>query len=181
MSDQIDVLKLVGGRLDEAGIPYMVSGSMAMNFYAQPRMTRDIDLVVDLEPRDATRVAEAFIADFYCDAEAIRSAIARRGFFNLIHFDKLIKVDFIVRRESAFRRVEFDRRRRVVVDGASLWMVTAEDLLLSKLAWARDSRSPVQLGDVRNLMQSADTIDWPYVERWAAELAVVDLLGEMRQ
>ena len=58
MSEELDVLKLVTARLDATGIPYMVTGSMAMNYYAVPRMTRDIDIVVDLSAEHAARVVE---------------------------------------------------------------------------------------------------------------------------
>lgn len=52
MDDYLRVLLLVGKRLEEAGIPYMLSGSTAMNFYARPRMTRDLDIVVELKATD---------------------------------------------------------------------------------------------------------------------------------
>lgn len=47
LSGQLDVFKLVAERLERAGIAYMVSSSMTLNYYAQPRLTRDIDLVVE--------------------------------------------------------------------------------------------------------------------------------------
>ena len=53
MSEALQVLKLVTQRLEEAGIPYMLTGSMALNFCAVPRMTRDIDVVVELREEDA--------------------------------------------------------------------------------------------------------------------------------
>jgi hypothetical protein len=66
MIDQFSILKLVTRRLDAAGLAYMLTGSIAAGFYAQPRMTRDIDLVVELERTDAERVAEAFSPEFNC-------------------------------------------------------------------------------------------------------------------
>ena len=48
MSEQLEVLKLVADRLEQAGMAYMISGSMALNYYAQPRLTRDIDIVIAL-------------------------------------------------------------------------------------------------------------------------------------
>jgi hypothetical protein len=180
MSDELDVLKLVATRLDAARIAYMVSGSMAMNFYAQPRMTRDIDIVVELVPLDADRVVQLFAVDFYCDTDAVREAIAHRAMFNVIHFDLAVKVDFIVRKATPYREAEFLRRRAATVAGVSLWLVSAEDLLLSKLAWAKDSHSELQLNDVRNIIASVPAIDWPYVEHWASELSVATLLDEVR-
>ena len=75
--------------------------------------------------------------------------------------------------------MEFERRRTVSVEGKKLTVVTAEDLLLSKLHWAKDSRSEVQLGDVRNLMSSEPNLDWPYIRQWAEKLGVIDLLREV--
>lgn len=64
MSGEIEVLKTVVQRLDRAGIPYMVSGSMALDYYAQLRMTRDIDVAVEVGPADAGRVDALFAPDF---------------------------------------------------------------------------------------------------------------------
>ena len=71
MSEQLDVLKLVAERLQRADIAYMISGSIALNYYAQPRLTRDIDIVVALRREDAERVTNLFAEDFYIDADAV--------------------------------------------------------------------------------------------------------------
>lgn len=180
MSEQLDVLKVVSERLERAGIAYMVSGSMALNYYAQPRLTRDIDLVAELRPDDAERVVNLFIEDFYIDAEAVVNAIAHHGMFNAIHYDAVIKVDFIVRKDTPYRHEEFSRRHAVDIDGTTIWLVTAEDLLLSKLVWMAESGSEMQLNDVRNLIAAVTSLDWPYIEHWAAELAVVERLDQVR-
>jgi hypothetical protein len=62
-----------------------------------------------------------------------------------------------------------------------MWVVSAEDLILSKLDWARSSRSEVQLRDVRNVIAAQPSLDWPYLEAWAARLSLGDLLREVRQ
>jgi hypothetical protein len=85
VSEQLDVLKLVVERLHHADIAYMISGTIALNYYAQPRLTRDIDIIVALRLEDAERVTNLFSADFYVDADAVRSAIVQLGMFNIIH------------------------------------------------------------------------------------------------
>ena len=117
MLDQLSVLQLVTGRLDAAGIAYMLTGSIAAGYYAQPRMTRDIDLVVELDPAAAERIAAEFSPEFSCDVDAIRAAIARQSLFNLIHVEAVIKVDFVVRKDIPYRREEFRRRRHVEIGG----------------------------------------------------------------
>ena len=55
MQNELDIVRDVSVKLDSASIGYMLTGSMAMNYYAQPRMTRDIDVVVALRPRRMPR------------------------------------------------------------------------------------------------------------------------------
>lgn len=132
MSEELEVLKTVARRLDDLGVPYMVTGSMAVNYYAVPRMTRDIDVVVELSGGDADRLCEAFEGDFYVDRDAVRRAVEERGLFNLIHGASVVKVDFVVRKESEYRRVEFSRRRRIRVEDQELSAVAPEDLIVSQ-------------------------------------------------
>jgi len=146
LSEELEVLKIVAERLDRLAIPYMVTGSMAVNYCAVPRMTRDIDVVVGLSVDDADRFCDLFQGDFYVDRESVRRSVSRSEMFNLIHGDFAIKVDFVVRKDSAYRREEFGRRRQVRVDSQPLWLVAPEDLILSKLDWAR-SRGPLSRGE----------------------------------
>lgn len=176
MSEQLEVLKTVAQRLSQAGIPYMLSGSVAMNFYAQPRMTRDIDIVVQLTPAAARRLPSLFSSDFYVDSDDVEEAVRDEGMFNIIHNTSIVKVDFIVRKENLYRKTEFDRRMAVPIDGTPISIVSPEDLLLSKLCWARDGDSGMQLKDARNIVLSRRDLDWGYLERWADELGVKDLL-----
>ena len=179
MSEELEVLKVVTGRLAGAGIPYMVTGSIATNFYAVPRMTRDIDIVVELAEEDADRVVALFQDDFYIDSEAVESAVRAKTIFNMIHNGFIIKVDMVVRKNTDYRREEFSRRRCVSVEGHEVQIVAPEDLILSKLEWAKDSRSEVQLDDVRNLLANVSDLDRDYLGRWAGRLGVESLYREV--
>ena len=78
-----------------------------MNYYAQPRMARDIDLVVEMGTADTARIEKLFAKDYYLDAAAIQSAVVNRSMFNMIHLNHVVKVDCIVRKETDYRRLEF--------------------------------------------------------------------------
>lgn len=171
-------MKSLATRLDSARIPYMVTGSMAANYYAVPRMTRDIDVVAELSVADTARLCKLF-HDFYLDPDAVRTAIAGRGTFNAIHTASVVKVDFLVRKDSEYRREELRRRRRVTLDDTTIFIVAPEDLIISKLDWARDTRSPVQLADVRNLLAAVLDLDAAYLARWIAHLGLSDLYREV--
>jgi hypothetical protein len=174
MTAELEVLQDATTRLERAGIEYMLTGSIALSYYAQPRMTRDIDLVAELSGRDARSVTGLFAPDYYISESDVSNAIAGAGMFNVLHLEKLVKLDFIVRKDTPYRRHEFERRKRVRMPGFEAWIVSREDLILSKLAWAKDSGSEMQMRDVRALLASG--VDRPYLERWAKELSVVELL-----
>jgi len=97
--------------------------------------------------------------------------------FNLMHLASGIKVDLIVRKESEYRRVEFARRKPVNLAGVATWITAREDLILSKLVWARDADSELQKRDVRTLLD--DTIDWSYLKQWAPKLGVAEILDDI--
>lgn len=85
MINEIEILKIVVKRLESARIPYMITGSIAANFYTTPRMTRDIDIVIEVEEKDAETLFSLFSSDFYVEKNAIRNAIHNKQIFNIIH------------------------------------------------------------------------------------------------
>lgn len=176
MLNELDIVRDVSQRLEGAGLAYMLTGSMAMNYYALPRMTRDIDLVVALSAADADTVVRTFAGDYYVSPVAVVDSIAHQSLFNLIHEESVIKVDCMVRKDSPYRRAEFERRQRIRIMDFSTWIASKEDLILSKLEWARDSESEQQRRDVQNL--AASGYDAAYVERWTTELGLVKLWQE---
>ena len=134
MSAELEVLQDAIARLERAGIAYMLTGSVALSFYAEPRMTRDVDLVVELADRDPGAITALFAPDYYVSQEDVARAIAARAMFNVLHLGKVVKLDFIVRKDTAYRQREFERRRPVALPGFEAWIVSREDLILSKLA-----------------------------------------------
>lgn len=164
-------------RLDSTGIAYMLTGSLAMSFYARPRMTRDVDLVVALASGGVERLTDSLGADYHADAEAIRAALDSARPWNIIHLPTLVKIDLIPRKDTEYRQTEFERRRRVDMAGIALWIVSIEDLILSKLEWSRDSRSGQQRSDVRLLLEAP--LDRTYLDSWAVRLGLEALLREV--
>jgi hypothetical protein len=152
---------------------------MAMALYGQPRMTRDLDLVVELDEAQADRMVRIFESDFVLDASSARAATRSRGMFNMIHADAVIKVDVIVRKDEPYRREEFLRRRPAEVGGQRIWAVTPEDLILSKLVWADAGRSELQLRDVRTVLGAGHALDLTYIDARAADLGVANLWREV--
>lgn len=176
MSDltELDVLKDVIKRLDSASFEYMLTGSMAMNYYAEPRMTRDIDIIVVLGTGDLSKISNLFKDAYYVSEDAIADALRNTTMFNLVHLESVVKIDIIVRKPDEYRRHEFSRRITVELAGLKAWIVSREDLILSKLYWAKDNHSEMQLRDVKNLLGAGPNVE--YLRQWAPRLGVEELL-----
>lgn len=177
IESELDVLRDVSWRLESAGISFMLTGSVAMNYYSQPRMTRDIDLVVSLNEAQTEEFFRLFEKAYYFDRQTVAHAISQRRMFNLIHNDAVIKVDCVVLKTDPYRQEEFARRKQINLGDFETWIVSREDLVLSKLFWARDSKSEMQLRDVRNLLST--DCDMKYLRSRAKKLDVDELLEEL--
>lgn len=180
MDEQLRFLLAIAERLDRAGISYMVTGSVALAVYATPRMTRDIDIVVEIDQADVSTIVGLFEHDCFIDAESVSRAVSAPGMFNIIHNDWIVKADFVVRRTEAYRITEFERRQTIEIEGRPVVFVAPEDLILSKLWWARESASELQERDVRDLLEAVEDLDLEYLQRWAAELGVGEPLDRLR-
>lgn len=167
-------LRRVTSIAEEVGVPYMLTGSLAAAYYARPRATRDIDLVVVLTLDGVEPLVDALDeAGFYVSLEAARDAVRSDGQFNAIDPESGWKVDWIARKDRAFSRTEFERRRRVQLMDREIPMVTPEDLVVAKLEWARKGESDLQLRDALAIVrQQRSEMDLSYVERWIEELGL---------
>ncbi len=156
--------------LDQYQIPYMLSGSIALGLYTVPRMTRDIDFIIHLEAKNLDFFINSFSDGFYCDRDAVNDAITGPiKLFNIIDHATGYKADFVVLKDDPFRLEEFKRRLKVSYFGKTVYVVSPEDLLISKLIWIQDFQSAVQIEDIKSLVV-VDNLDWIYISKWIKQL-----------
>ncbi|MGZ8439085.1 MAG: hypothetical protein ACXWXR_11175 [Candidatus Limnocylindrales bacterium] len=175
MSTEREVLD----RLGRLAIRHFVTGSWALSVHAEPRMTRDLDLVVDLDPVDYERRIRPAFDDAYLVNDLID--VGGRAIGRLVHRIEIFRVDLIIGRHDAWSRQAFERCR--VVDHPGLGpaaVISAEDLILAKLEWSVGGRSELQLRDCRSVVRIAPDLDWNYLERFAPILGVGPLLESIR-
>lgn len=168
--------------LRAAGIPMMLTGSVASSYHGRPRMTRDIDLVIDPDAAHLDAFVSRLIAlRLYVDADVAREALSQRTQFNVIDPETGWKADLIIRKDRPFSREEFARREEADLPFGSMAVARAEDVILAKLEWAQTGQSERQLDDVRGIIAvSGDRLDLDHIDRWAAELGVSELWEPMR-
>jgi hypothetical protein len=91
----------------------------------------------------------------------------------MIHFDKSIKCDFILRKKDAFTKQCFQRRIREVIENTSVFFISKEDLILHKLLWRKESRSEQQLEDIKSIVDNqGEVLDKAYLLKWGKKLSV---------
>jgi len=169
-----DIFRRIIQALGRAGIPYMLTGSFASSYHGVPRATQDIDLVIAASAAQVRNLVNLLPAtEYYVNEEAALDALARESQFNVIDFATGWKIDLIIRKSRAFSRAEFDRRSAVDLFGLELFIVSAEDVLLAKLEWAKAGQSVRQLEDCANLIRVRwGELERSYIENWVAQLGL---------
>mgnify|MGYP000642670623 CR=1 FL=1 len=165
----IELLRYICEELERKGIEYMLSGSLAMSAYVTPRFTRDIDIIINLKKENLDEFLKIFSTHFYLNKEAIFEEVDREGMFNIIDQESGYKIDFVVKKNNPFRNEEFKRKQNHELFGFKAWIVSPEDLILSKFIWIQDITSDIQLQDIKNLLDHTNT-NKEYIKTWIKTL-----------
>lgn len=180
MRSQNEFFRVIVDLLDKAGIEYMVSGSVASTVYGEPRTTNDIDIVIDASEQKLEKFLDSISSEYYCNKSVAIDAIKNRSMFNIIDVQCGWKIDLIIKKSRPFEILEFQRKKHAEVLGTQAFLVSAEDSIISKLAWARSSQSETQLRDVLGmLINRYEQLDFDYLQKWAALLELSDTLKEL--
>jgi hypothetical protein len=180
----LDAAARFGAACDAAGVPYFLGGSAATTLHGEPRMTNDLDFVVDAPVGRVPALVAALGADFEADVDALSRAARLRASWNLFFLPDFTKIDVFFLKAQPYDRVEFDRRQgHVLPDGRRLWVKSPEDSVLRKLCWFRDGGgvSERQWRDVvMTLRLNGGRLDDTHLDTWAGVLGVAHLLEKAR-
>jgi hypothetical protein len=182
LPEPVAVTLQVTAVLEKLGIPYLVVGSLASTIYGMIRTTLDSDLVAELRPENVNSFVLALENEFYLDEEMIADSVEHHTSFNIIHRVSMFKVDIFIPQMVPFIKEQLSRACRQVLatePRVEAMVATAEDTLLAKLDWYRMGGcvSERQWGDVLGILKiQAGRLDLDYLDKWAGELTLGDLL-----
>ncbi len=145
----------VVGVLERLQIPYMVVGGFAAVFHGEPRLTIDVDIIVDMRTHHVRSFVNAFpIPDYYVSAEGILDSLQRRYPFNVIQITTGAKIDLVPLPRDPFTFAAFQRRQCLAFDdqGNTATFITAEDIVIAKLFAYRDTQSDKHLRDAHGVL-----------------------------
>jgi hypothetical protein len=187
-ADAVAAVAPVAAALESLGVSYYLGGSIASSAFGIARATLDVDLVADLEPRHVGPLLQLLQSDYYVSEKAASDAVAKKSCFNVIHLETMFKVDVFCVKERPYDRQTLARVRKATIDphaaSPELCLASAEDVVLSKLEWFRlgEEVSERQWRDVLGVLAvQRGVLDDAYLDKWAVQLGISDLLERARK
>ncbi len=179
----VEIFRRITAALEQAGIPYMLTGSFASAYYGVPRSSQDIDLIIEATPAQLRTLIQ-FLPDdeYYADLEMALQAREQQSLFNVIDLLTGWKIDLIFRKSRPFSEGEFSRRQPIVLQGFTIFAASAEDVVIAKLEWAKRAQSRRHIEDVAGILRMRwDLLDHAYLEKWIVELGLATEWKDARQ
>jgi len=137
-----DLFRPISSLLEQAGIPYMLTGSFASSVYGMHRGSPNIDFIIAAEEAAVRRLLDHLPQlNFYSDLSHALDACGHRSIFNVVDHVTGLKIDFIFLKSRVFSLEEFRRRKKASVWEVPLYIATPEDVVISKLDWAKFGKS----------------------------------------
>ncbi|MEA5599126.1 hypothetical protein [Rivularia sp. UHCC 0363] len=180
IQDSTDITVRLHHILSNLGIAYYVTGGVAAIAYGEPRTTRDVDLVLEIELAQIDELVTALMSNgFYVPgAEDVKAGRMRS--LSVTHIESVSRADLVVSGTGAFEQIRFQRRRLIAVpSGEQVYFSSPEDIILAKLLWGQRSGSEKQWRDVLGVLKVQQTaLDYGYLAEWAEHLELGELLSQ---
>lgn len=165
--------------LNALGLPYVTTGSIASSIYGEPRLTHDIDLVLELDADSVERFCRAFpIEEFYCppiDAIQNERNRSRRGHIKLIHHETGYKADVYFVGDDPLHRWALQHRRTVQVGAVPVSVAPPEYVIIRKLEYCKESGSEKRIRDILGILALTASIDHSWIQSTAEGMGLSHL------
>jgi hypothetical protein len=180
MKDIADTLRDFVQVLESLELPYAIMGGFAVRVYGIPRSTQDVDVIVLCGDETLQSLFQLLEDRGYAVDEVYKhgwkDAVAGMPLVKCKRYVGAHPIDVdIFLCESPFQRSLIDRRRRDIAEDQAYWLVSPEDLILLKLAAARQ-RDYLDAADV---VFTQGQLDEDYMRKWADRLGVLNKLEEL--
>jgi len=168
--------------LEKEKIPYMMTGALVVNYHGKPRMTHDIDFVVNITNKEIQKITELFNKDFFISEESIRSALAENSMFNIIHKETGSKIDFWILKDDEYNKTAFARRKSYPYQEKEISLATPEDTIISKLEWYKMSDVEKHYFDAVNIYSiQGNNLDKNYITDWCQKKSLTELWRKIQK
>ena len=171
-----ELLLKVAKILQDLKIPYAVTGGYAVSIWGRLRSTYDIDIVIEIFDTQIKTLHQALREI----SKLIYVDDGTKKWFNFIHGESGIKVDFfIVSEEDKVSKLELERRVPQIIENQTVYFVSPEDLILSKLRWYKEGESFKQLEDINSIFKIQKKLDLDYLKKQAKVQSTTKILKSL--
>ena len=157
-----EILSRIGKSLKKNSLPYMIIGGQAVLLYGEPRLTRDIDIILGINPDRldeilvlvqelALRPLPDNIEDFVRQTMVLPTLDETTG----------IRVDFIFSL-TPYEACAIERSNKITILGEEVSFASPEDVIIHKV-FAGRSRD---MEDVISIILKNPNIDKEYIRDW---------------
>lgn len=179
----IRTLNWICDKLESANIPYMITGGAALGFWGHVRTTMDVDIIIKL-PHERVQLFLKSVKELaYVDQDEVQNAVRNKRMFNIIYNETCFKVDLICLDEAdVYEKEKFEHRKRMKLRDREIYVISAEDLILSKLLWNRlAGGSERQFRDCESILKlNKDELNLDYVNKWSHILGLDEYLQKIK-
>ncbi len=179
-----DMFTIFLERLGSAGIRHVVTGSVAVIVYGDPRMTNDIDLVVEVSLKQIPAIINAFPEkEFYCpppEVIGVECARSTRGHFNIIHHATGFKADIYPAGNDTLLHWAIGNPRIFTLGGIQIRVAPPEYVIVKKLEYFKEGRSPKHISDIKGMLEaSREVISIDKLNEFVALMGVGDAWNQV--
>ncbi|MFH1201547.1 MAG: DUF6036 family nucleotidyltransferase [Candidatus Omnitrophota bacterium] len=169
----LQTLDWICHKLEGADIPYMITGGSAVGFWGYIRTTMDIDILIQIQPKQIPHFLRSIEKEAYVDIEEAKRAIFSKEMFNVILHKTGFKVDIIpLNEKNAYEVEKFKNRIKIKFQDKEIFVISPEDLVISKLMWSKSAGSSErQLKDCESIISlNRKKINLDYILKWVKNL-----------
>jgi hypothetical protein len=159
--------------LNSLHVPYMITGAYAVSYFGLPRATHDLDIVIEIGPANVDSVVKKFSRGYVVDKGMAENAVRYRTHFSMIHTKSDLKIDLWVLKGTEDEARKFARRKKVSLLGVPTNIISAEDIVITKLEWFKRSKNTKHLDDAMGIIKvQAGKLNREYIKRTLEKLGI---------
>jgi len=180
VQDSITLAEILHPIFESLNIPYYITGGVAAIAYGEVRTTRDLDIVISISSQDLTLlILQLEAVGFY--VSGVDDVVSgRMRILQVTHIETISRADLIMAENSEFEQIKFERRQQYKIPtGATVFLASAEDVILNKLYWRKSNQSEKQWRDVLGVLKvQGQCLDLAYLKLMAESLGLVEDLDQ---
>src|SRR5687768_4580050 len=175
-----DIALAVIDVLERLRIPYMLVGSFSSNLWGIPRSTKDADFVVELGDTSVGAIAAALGGDYRLDPQMSFESVTGTMRYQINHPLSAFTVELFLLGNDPHDRARFERRIVKSLEGRSVFVATAEDVVIMKLRWVGRAKRSKDVEDVKDVLDvQRANLDLAYIRHWCDQHGTRDLFEQL--